>query len=190
LDKFESDLGSMKKEKKELIATIEESKAKYKEISERIKKEFSKYTPNGFSLNESDQKLYVKGDYQIKFKSGSARIKSESKKLLKPLAEMLMANKGAMLLVEGHTDNVPMKVTARYVSNKALSLARANSVVRALVKMGVNRSQLTAVGHGADQPMMTYDDGVDMEMARASNRRADLAIMVSPLSLYEIGNTL
>jgi len=190
LDKFESDLGLMKKEKKEMMASIEEANAKYDAVAEKIKAEFTKFTPSGYSLNQEGEKLYVKGDNQIKFRSGSARIKKESKAMLKPIADMLIANPGAFLLVEGHTDNVPMKVTARYASNKQLGQARANAVIKALVKMGVNKDQLTAVGHGEDKPMMTYDEGVDLDMARATNRRADLAIMVSPSSLYQMGNSL
>ncbi len=190
LDKFESDLGAMKMEKKEMMATIEEANAKYSAVAEKIKSEFTKFTPSGYSLNQQGQKLYVKGENQIKFRSGSARIKSESKKMLKPIAEMLMANADAFLLVEGHTDNVPMKITAPYASNKDLSLARANAVIRALVKMGVNRAQLTSIGHGEDKPLISYDEGTDLDMARSTNRRADLAIMVSPSSLYQMGNTL
>ena len=190
LDKFESDIGTLKKEKKELAANIKEAEAKYAEVAEKIKAEFTKFTPSGYSLKEEGEKLYVKGGNQIKFRSGSAKIKSESKKMLEPLSQMLKANPGAFLLVEGHTDNVPMKATAKYASNKQLGEARANAVIKALVKMGVDRSQLTAVGHGEDKPMMTYEEGVDVEKARAFNRRADLAIMISPTKLYEMGNTL
>ncbi len=190
LDKVESEIGTLEKDKNEMMAAIEASNAKYAEVSKRIKDEFAKYTPSGNALKQEGQKMYVKGANEIKFKSGSARIKKESKELLKPIAEMLINNPGAFLLVEGHTDNVPMKAGARYASNEELSIARAKSVVKALVKLGVEKTQLSAKGHGDKKPMVAYDQGADMELARSTNRRADLAIMVSPAGLFQMGQTL
>ena len=190
LDKFQSDIGMLKKENEEMVATVEETTKKYEAIAENLKKEFSSYTPQGYSLAQEGQKLYVKGGSPIQFKSGSTRLLKESKAMLKPIAEMLKGNAGAFLLVEGHTDDVPMKKNARFASNEELSVARAKAVVRALSKMGVDKSQVIVKGHGAAKPVMTYEGATDMEMARSANRRADLALMISPSSLYKMGQTL
>lgn len=190
IDKVESDLGMVKKENEKISVSLDESNARYKAILKSIHDEFAANTPEGYSIMTEGKKLYVKGGSAIQFRSGSARLKKDSKEMLKSVAEMLKSNAATMLMVEGHTDNLPMKEGAKYASNMELSIARANSVVRALVKMGVNKSQLLSSGMGESKPMVSYDGGGDQEEARKANRRADLALMVSPGAFYGLGSTM
>src|SRR5690554_7083873 len=66
---------------------------------------------------------------KLMFQSGKADVQSKGKEALKVLADVLKKNPEFQILVEGHTDNVPIK-TATYKDNWDLSVARATSMVR------------------------------------------------------------
>lgn len=77
----------------------------------------------------------------------------------------LLGDTSLKLSVEGHTDN-----SGTPAHNLALSQARAQSVVAALVGAGIVPDRLTAHGFGADRPVA----GNDTEEGRAANRRVEL----------------
>lgn len=77
-----------------------------------------------------------------------------------------------VLRVDGHTDNVPLSGSGRYVDNWELSSARAISVVKYLISKGVPANRLVAAGFGENQPIA---EGDNVE-ARAQNRRIELKL--------------
>lgn len=77
-----------------------------------------------------------------------------------------------VLRVDGHTDNVPLSGTGRYVDNWELSSARATSVVKFLIANGVPADRLVAAGFGEYQPLAPGDS----PQARATNRRIELKL--------------
>ncbi|MBI4003706.1 MAG: OmpA family protein, partial [Candidatus Omnitrophica bacterium] len=86
---------------------------------------------------------------------------------------VLNENPDQPVRVEGHTDNVPIKVSG-WADNDALSLARAQAVVDYLVtKRGFNAGRLTAIGYGESRPI-TSNDTAD---GRQRNRRVELIIL-------------
>jgi outer membrane protein OmpA-like peptidoglycan-associated protein len=98
----------------------------------------------------------------IHFATGKAEILEESIGAVNEIAVLLAQRKGLSVIVEGHTDN-----TGTPEGNKALSDARAKSVVAALTAKGVAAARLTATGFGQEQPVApnTTEEG------RAKNRR-------------------
>jgi len=79
------------------------------------------------------------------------------------------------VIVEGHTDNVPMK-HGQYADNLALSQARAEAVVKFFVDLfDLKPSIFTAVGKGDSQPIATNDT----PEGRKLNRRVTLRIQAS-----------
>jgi len=77
------------------------------------------------------------------------------------------------VLVDGHTDNIPMK-SAKYPSNWELSAARASRVARFLVeKMRFPANQIVVSGYGEFRPLK---ENVNDE-ARALNRRVEIKIL-------------
>jgi OmpA-OmpF porin, OOP family len=101
----------------------------------------------------------------INFDTGKANIKPESKPIITQIVEMLKANPGLMVSVEGHTDNV-----GNPASNKTLSDQRAKTVVAAIVAQGIDAKRLSALGHGQDKPIADNKT----EEGRAKNRRVEL----------------
>jgi outer membrane protein OmpA-like peptidoglycan-associated protein len=77
----------------------------------------------------------------------------------------MKANPGLKLSVEGHTDNA-----GGAEANKALSLARASSVAKAVVAGGIDAARLSATGFGQERPVADNRS----EEGRAKNRRVEL----------------
>jgi chemotaxis protein MotB len=111
---------------------------------------------------------------KLLFKSGSVAVENKGKEAIKLLADVLGKNPDIDILIEGHTDNVPIK-TAVYKDNWDLSVARATSIVRILTEeYKIEPTRLTASGKGEFSPRASNEtpDG------RALNRRTE--IILSP----------
>ena len=106
------------------------------------------------------------------FDSGAARIKPPGLQLLGHLAPVL--HKGAAdhrVVVEGHTDSVPIK-GSMYPSNWELSTARASAVVRALITMKLSPGRMEASGRAYLQPTASNTTPT----GRAKNRRVEIVL--------------
>ncbi|MGF6634240.1 hypothetical protein OKW38_002925 [Paraburkholderia sp. MM5496-R1] len=91
--------------------------------------------------------------------------------VLNPIAQGLQKDATGNVLVEGHTDSVPIS-TAKYASNWELSSARAGAVVRYLVERGIEPHRLAAIGRADNFPLVAGNDAA----ARAANRRVAIVV--------------
>ena len=101
----------------------------------------------------------------INFDTDKATIKPESKPIVDQIVKLLKDNPGLKVGVEGHTDS-----TGTPARNKILSQQRAESVVSALVKAGIDGKRLTAKGWGQDKPIADNKT----EEGKAKNRRVEI----------------
>ncbi|WP_233828983.1 OmpA family protein [Paraburkholderia sp. ZP32-5] len=108
---------------------------------------------------------------KILFNAGDARLLPASFDVLNRIAQVLQQAPVGDVLVEGHTDNLPIS-TAKYASNWELSSARAGAVVRYLVERGVEPHRLAAIGRADNFPLVAGDDAA----ARAANRRVAIVV--------------
>ena len=115
---------------------------------------------------------------EVLFSSASTEIEPEGQKQLTQLAQTLIdiAKKipkdiDWILRIDGHTDKIPIR-TSRYASNWELSSARAISVVKLLIKQGIEPNRLAATGFGEFQPLDQRKD----EIAFRRNRRIELKL--------------
>ena len=126
------------------------------------------------SVEVKNGKVYVSMSDKLLFRSGSAGVENKGKEAIVALAGVLEKNPDIDILVEGHTDNVPIK-TAVFKDNWDLSAARATAIVRLLSDAHqIAPTRLTAAGRGEYQPKA---DNSTAE-GRASNRRTE--IILSP----------
>ena len=126
------------------------------------------------SVEIKNGKVYVSMSDKLLFKSGSAAVEAKGKEAIQLLAGVLDKNPDIDILIEGHTDNVPIK-TAVYRDNWDLSVARATSIVRILTdEYKILPTRLTASGKGEFWPRATNET----PEGRASNRRTE--IILSP----------
>ncbi|MEE9495356.1 MAG: OmpA family protein [Desulfobacterales bacterium] len=109
---------------------------------------------------ETEDTLKVVFIDKILFDSGSVEIKQKGKKLLLVVAESVRAHKDESILVEGHTDNMPLGPTLKeeFPSNWELSVARAAAVVRFLQKEGrLQPERLSARGYSFYRPVASNE---------------------------------
>jgi outer membrane protein OmpA-like peptidoglycan-associated protein len=87
----------------------------------------------------------------VTFKSGKATLESNAKTVLKGVAKKLTSEdryKDLNIVIQGHTDNV-----GKSAKNQKLSLDRAKAVMNLLIKSGVGKNRIKAVGCGDSAPV-------------------------------------
>jgi chemotaxis protein MotB len=116
---------------------------------------------------------------KLLYDSGSCELNPEGRKLLKRLAQTLRQAKHQRIVVEGHSDNVPLKAGTRIplYSNWELSAVRAARVARVLEQEGLEPENLSASGYGFVRPVA----GNDTIEGRRQNRRIEI-ILSGPAS--------
>ena len=106
---------------------------------------------------------------EILFPSGSASLNSSGTAVLRKVGRRLLELPHS-IAVEGHTDDVP--VARRFPSNWELAAARASSVVRLLIDLGVEPERLKAVSRAEFAPIASNDSAE----GRAKNRRIEIQL--------------
>jgi len=101
----------------------------------------------------------------INFDTDKAVIKPESQPVVDQIIALLKENASLKVSIEGHTDN-----TGTVQRNKTLSEQRAQSVVNAVLKGGVEKERLSSKGWGQDKPVADNKT----EEGKAKNRRVEI----------------
>ena len=116
------------------------------------------------------------------FKSGSYDVSDRAKEVLAKVAKVINSKPDFECMVEGHTDNLPIK-NAVLLDNWDLSVKRATSIVRVLHNdLGVNPKQLIPAGRSSYIPLVENDSPAN----RAKNRRTKIIIMPKIDQFYEM----
>ena len=117
--------------------------------------------------------VYISIADKLLFKSGSATISNDAKRVLGKVAEVIGAQKDLEVMVEGYTDNKPIS-TAGIKDNWDLSVKRATSVVRVLQNdFNIAPERLVAAGRSEYKPL----ESNDTVEGRARNRRTRIVLL-------------
>ncbi len=131
---------------------------------------FSSYQSSGLTMEDRDGRLYIMTATPVNYTSGSSKLSRDERKAIGELAQTLKNNPNLSILVEGHTDAQKYPRGAGY-DNWNLSVDRAMSVVRELLKRGVASNQVAAVGRGDTVPAADNTTAA----GRNQNRRTVIA---------------
>ena len=116
--------------------------------------------------------VYISLADNMLYKSGSYEINSRAAETLSKIAKIIKDYKDYDVLIEGNTDNVPIK-KPNIRNNWDLSALRASSVVQALQNdYGVDPKRLTAGGRGEYNPLQPNTT----EVGKQRNRRTQIII--------------
>jgi chemotaxis protein MotB len=165
-------------EREKTLADLQVVIARQDSITKRLNKVLHDallgFNSDELSVEIKNGKVYVSMSDKLLFKSGSSAVEDKGKEALKLLSDVLDKNTDIDILVEGHTDNVPIK-TAVYKDNWDLSVARATTIVRILTNdYKIAPTRMTASGKGEYFPKSDNDT----PEGRAKNRRTE--IILSP----------
>lgn len=183
LNEKEETLSQREKSLREMQAIIARQDSITNRLNSILRNALLGFQDDELSVEVKNGKVYVSMSDKLLFKSGSAAVEEKGKEAIDVLAGVLQKNPEIDVLIEGHTDNVPIK-TAQYKDNWDLSVARATSIVRLLAdNHDLDEQRLTAAGRGEFQPRATNET----KEGRALNRRTE--IILSP-KLDELMNLL
>jgi len=174
LEKKENLLKEREQKLREMQSIIAKQDSIVNSLNNIVKNALLGFNADELNVEMKNGKVYVSMSDKLLFKSGSADVEVKGKDALKKLADVLNKSIDVDVLIEGHTDNVPIK-TAVYKDNWDLSAARATSVVRLLtVEYKLDPKRLTASGKGENVPVSSNQT----TEGKAKNRRTE--IILSP----------
>lgn len=157
-----------------------------KDVMAKLKNSMSdalmNYKSDEMNVYIKNGNVYVSLEEKLLFKSGSDEVDAKGKEALKSLAKVLNSTNDINVMIEGHTDNVPIKNKV-FEDNWDLSTARATSIVRILTKgYGFDSKRITASGNGQFHPVNTNETIA----GRASNRRTLVILSPDLKELYSL----
>ena len=133
-------------------------------------------------INVEKGVVYVSISDKLLFRSGSYTVTARAKEVLGKVAKVVNDKPELEFMVEGHTDNVPIKSDG-ILDNWDLSVKRATAVVRILEKdFGVAPARMTAAGRSYYIPVADNDTAAK----RAKNRRTRILVLPKLDQFYDL----
>lgn len=140
-----------------------------KELEDQLKEEIR---AGDIRISRLHDRIIININNKILFESGSAELRKGVYGALDKIKGILAGYPENRIMVEGHTDNVPIG-TAKFRDNWQLSTERALAVLNYLLRnRNLKPARFSAVGYGEFNPLVPNDTDVN----RAQNRRVDITV--------------
>ncbi len=169
-------LDEINKSNKYIRMLIVENKKKdslNKVLSSRITRSLKDVDTKDLDVKVKKGVVFISLSDKMMFKSGRTQVSQKADSVLFKLAKIINDYKDYEVLIEGHTDNVPIH-TKCIKDNWDLSALRATAIARKLQnEFGVDPARLTAGGHGQWRPKVSNDT----PEGRSMNRRTEVILM-------------
>lgn len=184
--KLQADLSERERRVNELEKIIADKERAVNELRNKVTSALLNYKDKDLTIQVKDGKVYVSLAEQLLFKSGSTEVDPKGVEALKKLAGVLKEQQDITIMVEGHTDDVPVsKGTNGIKDNWDLSVLRATSITRILTGAGVDPVHVVPAGHGEFLPVAT----AKTPEARSQNRRTEIILTPNLNELYKLLET-
>ena len=184
LAKERAELDARSQKINQLEALLRQKDQKLQSLKSSLTRALTGFKNQGLKVEERNGKIYISMENKLLFDSGSWHIKKNGRDAIKTIANILSINPDVEIMIEGHTDNVPYHGKGAIVDNWDLSVKRATSVVRQLMKnKHIDPKRLIPAGRSKYLPVA---DNSTPE-GRAKNRRIE--VILTP-KLDEIMNLL
>lgn len=183
LKQKEEMLSAREKRLVELESIIRRQDSITNALNEIVKRALLSFNSEELTVEMKNGKVYVSLSDKLLFKSGSADIEEKGQEAIKKLADVLNKNPEIDVLIEGHTDNVPLRSSVNFKDNWELSTGRATNIVRIISDVSkVNPKRLTAAGRSEYMPKVSNDT----PEGRAKNRRTEIILTPKLDELYKL----
>jgi len=149
-------------------AQAAKSKAELEEAARKIAQELEKAAA---FVESTETEVTVGLSSAVTFASGDAVLATEGDAALSKAAKILKGLPN-VVRIEGHTDDVPMR-GGKFPSNWHLSAARAQSVVRLLMREGLDPRRIQVIGYADVRPRQSNETSE----GRAANRRIEIKLI-------------
>ncbi|WP_236971438.1 OmpA family protein [Membranihabitans marinus] len=142
-------------------------------LVQKLKRSLSDVNDDDVNVEVKKGVVYISLSDKLLFKSGSTAITAEANSVLSKIASIINDHNDFDVLVEGHTDNVPIS-TSCIKDNWDLSVLRATSIVRSLQENhNVEPKRMTA---GGRSEFVSKADN-ENSAGRALNRRTEIIVL-------------
>jgi chemotaxis protein MotB len=182
-DSLSNSLAEREKKVQELETVLANKDKAVQELKNKITSALLNFKENDITVQVKNGKVYVSLAEQLLFGSGSIVVDAKGVTALQQLAKAIKDQKDINILVEGHTDNVPISKKSQYMEdNWDLSVMRATSITKILTKAGLSPQQVTASGRGEFVPLAANDNPQNKQ----KNRRTEIIITPDLDELFKI----
>ncbi len=182
-DRLAADLKTREARLAELTQALADKDRAVNDLKARVSKALLSFNSNDLQVKLKGGKVYVSLSEQLLFKSGSTKVDPKGQAALKTLAAVLQEQPDVNVVVEGHTDSVPiLRGTAGLTDNWDLSALRATDIARLLTASGVVPARITASGRSQYVPVAPNDTAPN----KALNRRTEIILTPKLDELFQI----
>ena len=166
----------------DLTASLQRKDSLNLQLVMNLKKSLDNINDDDVNIEVKKGVVFISISDKLLFKSGSFEINKSADNVLAKIAKVVNDHKDIEILVEGHTDNVPMKNDCMK-DNWDLSVMRSTSIVRSLQsKYGVDPKRMTAGGRSEFLPKTSNENTA----GRSTNRRTEIIITPKLDQFFEL----
>ena len=167
----------------ELEAIINRKDSMVTALKQKISKALIGLEGDGLTIEQRNGKVYISLEEDLLFASGKYEINQTGKQALDKLSDALSYQKDLEILVEGHTDSIPLSGRGLVKDNWDLSVMRATSVVKRLTSnTNLDPTQLIAAGRSEFVPISS---NLNSE-GRGENRRIEMILSPNLDDLFKL----
>lgn len=183
LDQLSSDLQSREQRLAELERVLAEKDRAVEALRSKVSNALLGFNSKDLTVEVRNGKVYVSLSEQLLFKSGSTKVDAKGQDALRKLAVALKEQQDINVLIEGHTDDVPIaRGTVGMQDNWDLSVLRATEITRILTEAGLTPERVTPSGRSKYVPL----DPAKTAEARQKNRRTEIILTPKLDELFQI----
>lgn len=173
LREAERELEARNKKLIELQQILAQKDEAVKALKNKVMNALVGFNNNGLTVHEKNGKVYVSLDEKLLFKTGKWNVDPNGQKALNELGKVLAQNTDINVMVEGHTDNVPMHGSGEVKDNWDLSVMRATAVTKILLEnKAIDPKRIIAAGRSEYLPISADDTANGRQM----NRRTEIIL--------------
>lgn len=167
---------------KDLTASLQRKDSLNLQLVMNLKRSLDNINDEDVNIEVKKGVVFISLSDKMLFKSGSHEINKTADNVLAKIAKVVNDHKDMEILVEGHTDNVPIKNDCMK-DNWDLSVMRSTAIVRSLQsKYGVDPKRMTAGGRSEYLPKA----GNENNAGRSANRRTEIIITPKLDQFFEL----
>jgi chemotaxis protein MotB len=167
----------------ELEAIINRKDSMVTALKQKISKALIGLEGDGLTIEQRNGKVYISLEEDLLFASGKYEINQTGRQALDKLSDALSYQKDLEILVEGHTDSIPLSGRGLVKDNWDLSVMRATSVVKRLTSnTNLDPTQLIAAGRSEFVPISSNETSG----GRGENRRIEMILSPNLDDLFKL----
>lgn len=183
LDALSAELKKREARVNELEAILKKKDQATADLKKKLQDALLGFEGKGLTITQKNGKVYVSLDESLLFESGKTAVQPKGIEALKNVAKVLEQNADINIVVEGHTDDVPMKGAGEIKDNWDLSVMRATSVTKIILNnSSTDPKRITSAGRGEFFPV----DAAKTADARKKNRRTEIILTPKLDELFKV----